>query len=104
MNGFIIIKEFKNPVEVIIISNKYTTLQVQHEENEANTIGKCLVEALAFFPDDGKINVVTNNVFVTNTITYWSEEIKQKYPYWKDLFEQINKRNIEVFAYTKYDF
>lgn len=103
MNGFIIIKELKNPVEVTIIAQQYITLQVQQEEQEVKTIGKCLYEAIAFFPDDAKVNVVTNNVFVTNTITYWSEEIKQKCTYWKNFYEKIKEKNIELVAYTKYD-
>ena len=103
MNGFIIIREIKNPVEVTIISNQYATLHVQKEEHEVETVGKCLLEALDFFQNDTKVNVVTNNVFVTNTITYWSEEVKQKYKYWKNFFEKIKEKNIELVAYTKYD-
>ena len=101
--GFIVVREMKNPVEVTIISNQYSTLLVSHEENEIDTYGKCLFEAIAFFPNNTKVNVITNNVFVTNTISYWKDEVQQKYNYWKQFFELVKEKNIELFAYTKYD-
>ncbi len=101
--GFIVVREMKNPVEVTIISNQYSTLLVSHEENEIDTYGKCLFEAIAFFPNRTKVNVITNNVFVTNTISYWKEEVQQKYNYWKQFFELVKEKNIDISAYTKYD-
>lgn len=102
VNGFNwISKLFQNELQETACILEFHGKSNQNE-SDINIYADCILQNLDFVDPNSDVVIFSKNVYVTNTVSYWLNEVSETHDYWAKLKQKLESKNIKVSAFTEY--
>lgn len=101
---YVIINEKKNDkhiLEIAIVREKIINLAIDFID-PITSYAEALKISIDFFTNCN-ITVFSKNIFVTNSINEWFNDVSQKHETWKSLADKLQEKHIKLTAFTMFE-